>query len=390
MDKKTLFIGWGDVVKLYYWKHLQDYFYSGAVIPIIAEIATKASLAPGLFKIWGSPELDKMIIDDEFERIFILSPPEYHMSQLMHCLDLLAGLDSRCAIYLEKPVDIERELVRACIKRITELPNTASHPIYHIDHYTQKRVVKWLHDNSKKILQEIGPVKEIYFTSYEIIPMANSAAFTRGYAREHGIHAWAMIAYCLPDILIDNDDFDIETETPLTWKHYDCPDVCAGESAFLITYHIRRADDNKFDLVDNNLKITLAAGKALAEEVKKLMFIGEKGKLVAHFNEGKFKEGRIFIIKPDGIIEEPAIAEVDYPKQFPYKTIIDGIFDRRKNAKDVTIGLQNGLNALERIEIAARKFGAPKTHEQRKTPVELQEIQNIFPNTDICPSREMR
>jgi hypothetical protein len=374
MGDKTLFIGWGDVVKLYYWEYLKKYFYQGNLKPVIAEVSKKAKLASGFFEIWGSPKLDRMIREGIFNRIFILTPPAYHMSQVMHCLDVLSSSKSRCDIYVEKPVDIEREIVRACIDRITKVPNSDCHQIRVIDHYTQKWTSRWLYDEGEKAFLEIGPVKNIYFVSYETIPMADSAAFSRGYAREHGIHAWAMISHCFPVLRNADVSLDTKVNPPLAWRYNGCPEICAGESAFLITYEVCWPNGSRPGFVNNNLRITIASGKAMTDKVKKLMFDGKNGQIVAHFNDDK-----IFVKKRDSKFEEINTSAQGYPKQPAYKTIVEGIFGEEGEPRRVTIELIDGLDALDRIEMAAQRFEDPIAYKQGETPSKLIEVQRNCP-----------
>ncbi len=365
MIKRTLFIGWGNVVREYYWEHLRPYYENGTMLPVIAETPEKAGVIPGIAAPWGGREIDGLIKKGVFNRIFILTPPSLHMEQLRHCLGLLRDSRSSVTIYIEKPVDTNLRRARSTVTWVRGLKRPASWSVRQIDHYAQKWCSRWIRAHQRQVASLVGPIKEIVFISYETALIDRSLSFKQGYAREHGTHAWAMINHCFPELADPRVHVQL-AGAPSSWRYTDCPAVCMRESAFLITYRLQ-LPAGRSRLFGETVLVTIAAGKALQREVKQLTIKGPRVGLTAFFNKD-----RINAITARGAAEIGR-TQRDISKQPAYKTIIDAIYTER-NANAATSMLEDGLLALERIEMAAKRFGKLRNHKKRTTPVELARV----------------
>jgi len=359
MTELTLFVGWGEVVELYYWPHLRPLYESGRLIPVIAETEAKCRLVSGLLLPWGSTELEGMISACRFRRIFILSPPALHLPQLLRCAELLRSVGSRCELFVEKPVGLDSVEAAVGLRRLGASPLPDGIVVRHIDHYTQKWAVRWLRAHFDEVIGLLGRLTEVLFVSLERREITVSPVFAAGYAREHGIHAWALLDHCIP-VLADEA---LEVEAVHAWRHRNCPPICSAESAFRIDYRARGPSLA-------GIPVRICAGKAMAATDKRLVLRGTDAEIVAYFNED-----RISYHGPGGersLGDDPS-GDDGLARQPAYRTIMEGIFER--NAGDgVTIGLEDGLLALERIDLAATRFPPPVEYPQGETPPEIAEL----------------
>jgi hypothetical protein len=360
MTELTLFVGWGEVVELYYWPHLRPLYESGRLIPVIAETEAKCRVVPGLLLPWGSSALEGMISAGRFRRIFILSPPALHLPQLLRCVELLRTAGSPCDLFVEKPVGLDYSDAADGLRRLGATPLPAGVVVRHIDHYTQKWAVRWLRAHFDELIGLLGRLVEVLFISLERREIADSPVFAAGYAREHGIHAWALLDHCIPVLTGEG----LEVEAVHAWRYRDCPPICSAESAFRIDYRARGP-------ALAGIPVRICAGKAMAATDKRLVLRGTDAKIVAYFNED-----RICQRGPGGKrsrCDDPPGDDGGLTRQPAYQTILEGIFER--NTGDVvTIGLEEGLLALERIDLAASRFPPPVEYPQGETPREIAEL----------------
>jgi hypothetical protein len=354
MTELTLFVGWGEVVKLYYWPHLRPLYESGRLIPVIAETEAKCRVVPGLLLPWGSVELEEMISAGRFRRIFILSPPALHLPQLLHCVELLRSAGSRCDLFVEKPLGLDYSEAAARLRRLDATPLPDGVVVRHIDHYTQKWAVRWLRAHFDEVTGLLGRLTEVLFVSLERREITDSPVFAAGYAREHGIHAWALLDHCIPPLVREG----LDVEAVHAWRHRDCPPICSAESAFRIDYQARGP-------ALAGMPVRICAGKAMAATDKRLVLRGADAEIVAYFNKD-----RICYRGPGGersLGDDPPDDDGGLNRRPAYRTIMEGIFERNAG-EDVTIGLEEGLLALERIDRAASRFPSPVEYPRGETP----------------------
>jgi hypothetical protein len=360
MTELTLFIGWGEVVKLCYWPHLRPLYESGRLIPVIAETEAKCRVVPGLLLPWGSVELEEMISAGRFRHIFILSPPALHLPQLLRCVELLRSSGSRCDLFVEKPMGLDYSEAAARVRRFGATPLPDGVVVRHIDHYTQKWAGRWLRAHFDEVTGLLGPLTEVLFVSLERREITDSPVFAAGYAREHGIHAWALLDHCIPVLAGES----LEVEAVHAWRHRNCPPICSAESAFRIDYRARGP-------ALAGIPVRICAGKAMAATDKRLVLRGTDAEIVVYFNDD-----RISYRGPGGersLGSDPPDDDGGLARQPAYRTILEGIFER--NAGDaVTIDLAEGLLALERIDLAASRFPLPVESPQGETPREIAEL----------------
>jgi len=375
-DKKTLFIGWGAVVADYYWKWLCQVFKIHAASShehldedpaakegvVVAELKAKcANKDPRVFMEWGTPALEGLIRGGVFERILVLTPPDRHLDQVSGCLELLKAPASPVPIFVEKPIDSDLEKAKEFLGKH---PPETRRFIRSIDHYTQKWTSRFLKDHGATLLPGIGRVTRVVFVSLEERGIWPSPAFGAGYAREHGVHAVAMIRWCLPQLARPGVAVAADHDKVRTWRHADCPRECVGESAFLLHFRVTGLPPAEFA---DAVEIVVAGGKGMEGDVKKLMVVGEHGCLVSRFNADKMYR----------CTDEVAEVGKNEEKAEPYQTIVRGIFTGTPD--EVTLPIDEAVTHVEMLELAARAFPQPSPHRLHVTPPELAAILRQFP-----------
>lgn len=351
MKANALFVGWGEVAERFYADYLRtlppcEWDFVRAERPEDPRVGRKGWVA------WGDPGLERGIAAGQFQKIFLLTPPQVHIRQLLRCAHLLREAPGRCEVYVEKPLDLDPELAEAQVPGILGLLHGAGHEARVIDHYTQKWAVRWLAGPGRQALGAIAPLREILFLSLESREMPDSASFARGYAREHGVHAWAALGQVLPELAGTDTRIAVETGDSRAWRYQGCTGSCPAETCFHLRYRVALTLRG-FSPYTPGTEIRLAAGKALGADAKCLLFSGDVGGVLALLSAD-----RVFAAVQGEAPRE--IAEHTASRRSAYETVLDGVFRRRGlSPEQTTLPLEAGLWALRAIDRGARSLPPP-------------------------------
>lgn len=336
-----LFIGWGEVATRHYYPSLEKIAGRQRLSIIKAEKPGIAAEDPEQFIEWGTAVLDNYLQKGRFEHIFILTPPALHMEQLTYCLKRLDKVDLATNLFVEKPVDFNVKRVKDTLSVWATMPNRRKILVRQIDHYAEKWSVRKIREQVDEVLKITGKLNTILFFSAEKRHIPSSPTYARGYAVEHGVHAWSILFRLFPDILNIEISPDTKHGPSHAWRYTGTLQHCPADTAFMLRFRAH-PDEGECDELASETEITIAGGKALGMERKVLVLKGEHGKIMADLSHDEVvsvSEGRKTVLfKNDHT-----------PRTSPYITILNGILGENPTPQDVTLPLEAGLWSLEKI-----------------------------------------
>jgi hypothetical protein len=336
-----LFLGWGEVASNYYYPILKDFLISERLSIIAVETPKKAAANAGHFIAWESAELEMLLRMGYLTHIFILTPPALHMEQLSYCLKRLEKVDHTLFIFVEKPTDFEPARVQDAMCLWSAMKNRSRIVVRQIDHYAEKWSIRMMRDRMAEVVRITGKLREIIFFSAEKRYIPSSPTFARGYAIEHGVHAWSILSRLFPGIMTLQFKCDVEKGRPSAWRYEQATPNCHGETAFLFRFITMRGSETS-NVLPTNLAITIAAGKALGIDKKVLALIGEDGTVIADLSQDQ-------LVFTTGETKRDLFKDVPAPRMPAYRAILEGIFGDPPDPLDVTMPIETGLWSIERI-----------------------------------------
>jgi len=366
-----LFIGWGEVARQYYYPSLKKL----AVYPHLSINITDLKIDaeyPEHFIAWGNADLDSLLLKGQFTHIFILTPPDLHMEQLTYCLERLGKVDHTISLFVEKPSDFDPSRVKYAINFRAAMQNREKIVLRQIDHYVEKGAIRKLKERSAEVLNITGKLHEIIFFSAEKRRIPSSPTFDRGYAIEHGVHAWSILFRLFPKILNIQISLDTNNGPSQAWRYRDATGPCSADTAFLLRF-MARSGSGMCDELAPKTKITIAGGKALGMERKELVLKGEYGIIIADLSHDK-------VVSITGEKKTVRFKDDNTSRSLPYRAILEGILGENPAPFDVTLPLEVGLWSLEKISkgISAVKF--LKDYKAGSMPVELKHLVKLLDN----------
>ncbi len=282
--RRILAVGWGDVSRRY-WGVLKERVDAGQVEVSIAELPDIARQAPQLFVEWASPELDAHLSSGEFDLVLVLTPPTRHHEVVERCLGLVRDVPKSCTILVEKPLALGVEDAHD-VSRLIELGTQRScqpHEVACVDHYTLKPVVRFFRSHSQELLSDMGAVRHLVFTSMESRELHASESFRSGYAREHAVHAFAVIDTCLP-ILRGHNISHQATDRRRFWRYASLSEEIDGDSAFDLECWLD-SEIRQSQYLAESVHLELIGGKGLDRDEKALVVECDRGLIKMRFDE---------------------------------------------------------------------------------------------------------
>lgn len=370
-----LFIGWGEVASSYYYPILMDFVIKKRLSIIVAETPQTATAYPGHFVAWESAEFDTLLRKGRLTHIFILTPPALHMEQLTYCLKRLAKVDHTIAIFVEKPTDFEPIRVHEALRVWLAMENRSRIVVRQIDHYAQKWSIRMMRERMAEVVRITGKLREIIFFSAEKRHIPSSPTFARGYAIEHGVHAWSILSQLFPEVMAVQFKFDAEKGRPCAWRYKEATPSCLGETAFLFRFIALQGLEKSKPLTPD-LTITIAGGKALGIDKKVLVLMGEDGVIVADLLQDQ-------LISTVGRTKQDLFKDAPAPRIPAYRAILEGIFGEHSVPLDVTLPIEAGLWSIERIYAGISAVESLGDYQAGTMPPELADLASGLDNTKL-------
>jgi len=360
-----LFVGCGDVARRKYWPVVERL---GGSTALRVDVAEKPGLTEGEQLPWGSVELEARIKSGLYDAIFLLTPPDQHIPQLVDCLELLRESPRPCRVLVEKPLALDPCQARQNLpplRRLCELPSHALMPRV-VDHYAMKPTTRILSANWPTWTKSIGRVQEIVWVSFERSAMHASSAFARGYAREHAVHAWAMLDTVCPPLASAKL---ADSATTRTWRYRGAPAVCPEETAFIATTTLALECDCDAS-VSPNVEVTIAAGKGLGTDKKVMILRGNRSTLQVRYNDDE--------VHVANANEGWSISPLT-PSASPtaYQKILRTLVLTPSRADEVTRSLEEAARDVERTDRLLRSAARPLEHASGVSPRDLERIASL-------------
>jgi hypothetical protein len=332
----------------------------------VTEAPKIAAAYPEYFIAWGSADLEILLRNGRLTHIFFLSPPDLHMEQLTYCLKRLDTADHTIYLFVEKPTDFYPNRIRDAMSFFAMMANREQVVVRQIDHYVEKWSVRRLVERFAEVPKIVGKLREIIFFSAEKQLIPPSPTYAKGYAIEHGVHAWSILSRLFPGILTVPVYLDNAKRLHRAWRYKGVSSYCQGDTAFLFRF-IAHPSSKLRDALIPETRIIIGGGKALGIDKKVLILRGEDGDIAADLSNDRVVS-TIRGLKRDLFKDDPA------PRIPAYRVIMEGIFGDNPIPLKVTLPLETGLWALEKMYEGINALESMEDYEAGTTPDEFNHL----------------